>query len=466
MNRLPRWSVGLIAFAISLGLWAVLFVRANPTNSQNKSGTLVIKNLASNLAVVDETGRRQTSFPVIDAQIYAAQSAFVQLPAEGLTFYVDVADKGAGMHELPVQLEWLPEWGYYRADINEGQRVVTLRLEEVISKGFAPQIETIGMSSDNYYNRSVRLADPSTEVTISGPQTLVNQVQGVRLRFAYNSSQMGSNESVNVVPINMQGEQVFGVDSEPAQVDVVVSVEPKFGVRSVVVKPNLAGVVASGYEIRSIVADPAVVSIQGDVQLISDTMVIDTEAVLVAGATETVTRTVQLLLNNVFLVEKNNTSVQVQVEIAPIQRNTRMRLALPIEVRDVPEGLVLQANPGVYVMDVIVEPEALRRNSVGLIQAYVSVGEWDMAQPARQVQVVLPANIQREGDLTFVTMQQLVPPPIEETMVTDPTQVASEDDVTTGTPVVTMTPIVTTIAQSPTGTPTPTLTPTPSANDT
>jgi hypothetical protein len=140
MNRLPQWALGIIAFAISLSLWAFLFVRANPTNSQLKSGVLVIKNLASNLVVIDETGRRQTTFPVIEAQIFAAQSAFSQLPAAGLTFYVDVADKGPGEYELPVQVEWLPEWGYFRSEIRAEQQVVTIRLEEVISKRFTPEI--------------------------------------------------------------------------------------------------------------------------------------------------------------------------------------------------------------------------------------------------------------------------------------------------------------------------------------
>lgn len=430
MNRLPRWSVGLIAFTIALVLWAVLFVRANPTNSQTKSGVLVVRNLASNLAIVDETGRRLTTFPIIKAQIYAAQSAFDQLPTEGLTFYVDATGLGAGVHELPVRLEWLPEWGYYRSEINEDQHVVTMRFEEVISKSFVPQIETIGMSSDTYYDRSVQLADSTAEVSVAGPQTLINQVEGVRLRFAYNASQMTSNESIIVVPINSQGEQVFGVDTTPSQVEVVVRVAPKFGVRSVVVKPNLIGIVAPGYEITSVIVDPAVVSIQGDVQLISDTTVIDTGAVPVAGESETITRTAQLLLNNVFLVDKSNTTVQVRVEISPIERNARMRLILPIEVRDVPEGFVLQADPGVYVVDVVVEPEALRRNTVGLIQAYVSVGEWDPAQPARQVQVVLPANVRRESELRFVNVLQIAPPIVvpEETAVPTTEPAATDGD--------------------------------------
>lgn len=463
MNRLPKWGVFLIAFAISIGLWAVLFVRVNPTNSQTKSGTLVVKNLASNLAIVDETGRRQTALPIIEGRIFAAQSAFSQLPVEGVTFYVDAAEKGAGTHELPVQLEWLPEWGYYRAEIDADKQNVTLRLEEVISKAFTPNIETTGMSSDNYYNRSVQLSDASTEVTISGPQSLVNQVQGVRLRFAYNSSQLSSNESVNVVPINAQGEQVFGVDVDPAQVAVVVQVEPKFGVRSVVVRPKLEGVVASGYEITSIVADPAIVAIQGDVQLISDTTVIDTGPISVVGASESFTRTVQLVVNNVFLVEKDNSSAQVRVEIAPIERNTRMRIALPIEVRDVPEGFVLQVNPAVYFIDIVVEPQALRRNVIGFIQAYVSVGEWDAAQPVRQVQVVLPENVRRESELIQVNLVQVAPPlPIsDETAVPESTSVVAEEQTPSAT-TQTITPVATVLAPTATSTPTPipTLTPT------
>lgn len=454
MNRLPRWGVILIAFAISLSLWAFLFVRSNPTNSQVKSGVLVVKNLAPNLVVVDETGRRLTTFPVIEARIFAAQSAFGLLPAAGLTFYVDVADKGPGEYELPVQVDWLAEWGYFRSEIRAEQQVVTIRLEEVISKVFVPEIETTGLSSDAIYNRSSILADPATEVVVSGPQTLVNQVEGIRLRFAYNASQMGSTESIVVVPVNTQGEQVFGVESTPSQVDVIVRVEPKFGIRSVVIRPNVVGLVESGYEITSIVADPPTVAIQGDVQTISNTTAIETEAILVTGLTQSITQTVALNLNNVSLVDATNTTAQVRIEIAPIERNTRMRLFVPIEIRDVPEGFVFASTPTVYVLDVIIEPEALRRNAIGLVQAFVSVGEWDSAQPGRQVQVLLPANILRESELTFVNIQQIAPPietpevpPVDETATTEAQPDENGDEVVTPTalivaPTMTPTPLV------------------------
>lgn len=455
MNRLPRWGLVLIAFVISLSLWAFLFVRANPTNSQVKSGVLVVKNLASNLVVIDETGRRQTTFPVIEAQIFAAQSAFGQLPAAGLTFYVDVADKGPGEYELPVQVDWRPEWGYFRSEIRSEQQVVTIRLEEVISKVFVPEIETTGISSDAVYNRSSILANPATEVTITGPQTLVNQVDGVRLRFAYSASQMGSTESIIVVPVNIQGEQVFGVDATPQQVDVVVSVEPKLGIRSVVIAPKVVGVVASGYEITSIEADPLTVAIQGDVQTISDTLAIDTDAIDVNGLSQTITKTVALKLNNVSLVDAKNTTARVRVDVVPIERDTRMRLLVPIDVRDVPEGYVLTAEPTVYVLDVLIEPEALRRNAIGLVQAFISIGEWDITQPARQVQVLLPANIRRESELTFVNVQQISPP-----IATPEVPLPEEQTVVEGEPEVT-----TTVAGTPTPTVMPVMTPTPVVGD-
>jgi hypothetical protein len=322
----------------------------------------------------------------------------------------------------------------------------------VINKVFVPEIETTGVSSDAVYNRSSALVDPTTEVTVSGPQTLVNQVEGVRLRFAYNASQMGSTESIVVVPVNAQGEQVFGVDSTPSQVDVAVSVEPKLGIRSVVIAPNVVGVVASGYEITSVRASPPTVAIQGDVQTISNTLSIDTGAIDVNGLNQTITQTVALELNNVSLVDAKNTTAQVTVEIAPISRNTRMRLLVPIEIRDVPEGFVFVTEPAVYTLDVLIEPEALRRNSIGLVQAFVSVGEWDGAQPGRQLQVLLPANIRRESELPSINLRQIVPPvatpesqqPAETaTVESDPAAVATV--VATGAPTVmpTMTPTVT-----------------------
>jgi hypothetical protein len=230
-------------------------------------------------------------------------------------------------------------------------------------------------------------------------------------------------------------------------------------------------VVASGYEITSIEADPLTVAIQGDVQTISNTTTIDTDAISVMGLSQTFTQTVALKLNNVSLVDVKNTTAQVRVEIAPIERNTRMRLLVPIEIRDVPEGFVFVTNPAVYVLDVLIEPEALRRNALGLVQAFISVGEWDIAQPSRQVQVLLPANIRRESELTFVNVQQVAPsvatpeaPLIEETATAEIEPEVTGTVVTTTTPiVVTTTAIVATM--TPTVVPTLTMTSTPVVSD-
>jgi hypothetical protein len=225
----------------------------------------------------------------------------------------------------------------------------------------------------------------------------------------------------------------------------VVSVEPKLGIRSVVIAPNLTGVVASGYEITSVRASPPTVAIQGDVQTISNTLSIDTGAIDVDGLNQTITQSVALELNNVSLVDAKNTRAQVTVEIAPISRNTRMRLLVPIEVRDVPEGFVFVTEPAIYVLDVLVEPEALRRNSIGLVQAFISVGEWDSTQPGRQVEVLLPANIRRESALVFVNLRQIAPP-----VATPETPIPEETAIVDGSPEVTATVV---------GTPVPTVVP-------
>jgi hypothetical protein len=220
--------------------------------------------------------------------------------------------------------------------------------------------------------------------------------------------------------------------------------------------------VAPGYEITSIIAEPATVAIQGDVQTISNTVGIDTDAIFVTGLSQTFTQTVQLKLNNVSLVDAANTTSQVRVDIAPIERPMRMRLIVPIEIRDVPEGFVFVAEPGVYVLDALIDPEALRRNTIGLVQAFVSVGAWDSTLPGRQVQVLLPANIRRESELSFVNVRQIAsplitpePPLIEETATVD-VEAEAEAEATATIVVATATPtVVSTSTIVTTTTPTP-----------
>jgi YbbR domain-containing protein len=108
-----------------------------------------------------------------------------------------------------------------------------------------------------------QLGDPSinpTEVVISGPQSLVDEIIEVRTQTNVSNARQDIDASFPLVPFNSKQQTVTGVNLNPGFVQVRVPIAQQGGYRDLAVKVMVTGQVASGYRLSNISVSPPVIT--------------------------------------------------------------------------------------------------------------------------------------------------------------------------------------------------------------
>ena len=165
-----------------------------------------------------------------------------------------------------------------------------------------------------------QIGDPQlsqTSATVTGPETLVNQVQEADARIRIDPSGIDVNGQIDLVPVDANGNTVVPIDVSPATVDVKVPVFTDRRTRSLPVNPVVTGTPAAGFEVASVTVDPTVVSIEGDANDLAGLDRADTQAISVSGASSDVVLSVGLDLPST-VEALGPATVDVTVHLRPV----------------------------------------------------------------------------------------------------------------------------------------------------
>jgi YbbR domain-containing protein len=153
--------------------------------------------------------------------------------------------------------------------------------------------------------------------TVSGPQSVVDQVTEVRARIVVDASGIDINQLVTLLPVDANGDVQTPVDVEPREVRVKVPVFTDRRSKTVPVTPNVVGTPAAGFEVASIEVDPPVISVEGDANDLAGLDRADTASISVSGASSQVTQVVGFALPDGVQVLGSGT-VTVTIKLRPV----------------------------------------------------------------------------------------------------------------------------------------------------
>jgi YbbR domain-containing protein len=184
------------------------------------------------------------------------------------------------------------------------------------------------------YQRGRLLSEPSS-VTVSGPESLVSQIERVGAAIDISGATETVERSLSLVAVDQQGDPVSGVNITPAEVVVTQPIFLQGGYRNVIVRVETIGQPADGYKLTNITVSPLnVVVFSSDPQLVNDLPgYVETEPVDLSGAVDDIDTYVAITLpEGVTLV--GDQFVLVQVSIAAIEGT--LQVSLPV----IPVGLL------------------------------------------------------------------------------------------------------------------------------
>ena len=278
----------------------------------------------------------------MDVTLRAPQSVWKQLAAQenSVRAFLDLSGLGDGEHtvDIKVQIAVRPA-----QIVLSNPTVVTVKLEPLATVTLPVTLSISGQPAVGY-QAGEPVLDPA-EVTLSGPQSLIDQA--VRARVSVNLSGIRENvdQSLAVEILDDRNTRLEGLTVTPPTAHITIPISQQGGFREVAVKVVVQGQQAAGYRLENISVFPPVVTVfASDPDLIKNLPgVVETEPLDIQDAKDDIiTRLGLTLPENITVVGAQ--TVQVEVGISAIQTSLTL-LDQPITITGLTEGLIAQISP-------------------------------------------------------------------------------------------------------------------------
>lgn len=333
-----------VAFILALLVWMSAVVSADPNVLLPLEQPIPIEFIGKNPALkimgeyVDE----------VAVTIEAPRSVWESLNSESslVRAWVDLSGVTPGEYLLPIQIEINSNLARL---IRQDPDQITITLEALVARAVPISLATTGEPLLGY-EFGTPVLTPS-EVTISGPSSLVDRVRQARVQLDLAGATESITRSLSVTALDANGRAVSGVTVTPAAVHVSQPITLLGGYRNVIVKVVTSGIVANGYRLTNYFASPAsVVVFSSDPRVVEALPgYVETLPLDLNGATDDFEALLELNLpDNVTAV--TDSRVLVQVSIAAIETN--LTVSIPVEFTGLDPSLTAEAAPA--TVDLIV----------------------------------------------------------------------------------------------------------------
>ena len=253
---------------------------------------------------------------------------------------LDLSGLSAGEHTLQIQLT-ISERPYQLIRVNP--TAVTVNLESLDNQTFPLVVSLSGQPAAGY--QAGDATRDVTEVTVSGPESIVRQVARARVLIKLDGVRESIDETLPIEIVDKDNIILQGLTINPESVRVNIPISQQGGFRDVAVKVVVQGQQAPGYRIENISVFPPVITIFAeDPDLVNELPgVVETLPLDLQDRSEDISTRLSVdLPENITLVGPQ--TVQVQVSISPIQTSVTLP-NLPIDVIGVSEGLSAEVFP-------------------------------------------------------------------------------------------------------------------------
>lgn len=423
MLRRALQSLSTMALSIILAtmVWFVAVREENPPieDDYGQSIPLEVENLPAGTTIFGDAPDRVT------LRLRAPQSSWQELSPAKFRAWIDLNGLSPGLRDVPVQIEVSDRSVVV---VQKRPASVNVRLESLAQAEFPIKTDVIDSAPLGYIARPP-VVEPIT-ATVSGPASIVNQVDHVWSEVYLRSAKETVERSVDLWARNLNGDVLKGLTITPPKAHVTVPVEQRFGYRDVSVRVVITGEVAPGYWINNIVVDPSTVTVIGGPSALGNIPgFVETFPVDVSDATDDIAERVALNLPpGVSVVQEAQANsgggVLVSVEVTAIEGGQTVQR--PVTFQGLRETLWAVASPA--QVDVILSGPLPRLQSLTLQDVKVIADLFGLDPGVHKVKpsVVVPEGLRVESVLPDTVEVELgVGQPVTPTSTPAPTPGAS-----------------------------------------
>jgi len=424
--KILRWlgkHIGtlLIAFILAVIVWVSAVIASDPNEEHILARSVPIEIIGQDpsLQIMSEIPQNVTLV------LRAPNSVWTQLNnnQEAVSAWVDLSNLGPGVHDVAVQVQITPRLVRL---IRQDPESLSINLNSIVSQVFPVTLIVQGEPPVGYQSQTPML-DPS-EVTVTGPESLVSNVKEARVRVDITNETQTIIKDETPLLLDGEGRVVRGLTLSPDTVTITQPITLLGGYRYVIVRPVSVGQVASGYRLTNIFVSPVgKIVFSSDPELVNNLPgYVETQPIDLTGKEDDFETLVELNLPAGISVV-GDPKVLVQVSIAAIESS--LAISLPVEVIGLEPGLEAIVAP--TTIDVILSGPVPILNTLGPadVRVVVDLSGYD----AGTYQLIPEVNILPEQ----IEKVSMLPATVEVTITVAPTPIQ------TPTPYGSVTPLIT-----------------------
>jgi YbbR domain-containing protein len=410
-SQMARFGLSLV---IALFLWGWVTLLQDPVQTQRYAEVAMsAPDLPGALQIV-------TSLPRATVTVTDVSSRLDQLTRADITVSLDTSKvNGPGSYQLDV----IAETDENVRELKVSPDTVSVEIEEEISRNLPLTVENQQLADDS--RRVIDVNPEVSEVTVTGTRSAVDRIEKVVLPVRVENQTGDFVDMIEPYAVDKDNQRIQEVTIVPAHIRTEVVLEKRGKTVSVV--PQVTGTPADGYVVQQTVAVPATVIVDGPADLLDNLLFISTAPVDITGAREAVSQTVPLvgLPRGVTLVDPPKNEVEVRVAIGTSGGTANLIPDMPIEVRNLRDGLTARLDPQSLDISVSAPTERLSELTAEDISVTVDVSGLGPGVYTLTPEITVP------DDVTVTTVDpQRVVVLISETGATPAPSTADPADVT------------------------------------
>ena len=417
----------LTALILAVIVWVSAVIASDPNEEHILDRPVQIEIIGQdpNLQIMGEVSQD------VSLVLSAPSSVWTTLnnDPQSVRAWVDLSSLGPGVHDVPVQIQITPRLVRL---ISQDPQQINITLDSIVTQVLPVNLIIKGEPPVGYEAQSPRI-DPS-EVTVTGPVSLVNTVKEIRVTLDITNATQTINRDITPLILDSEGRVVTGLTLTPDQITVSQPITLQGGYRYVIVRAVSTGQVANGYRLTNIFVTPVgVVVFSSDPQIVNNLPgYVETQPIDLTGKEDDFETLMNLdLPDGVSVV--GDSKVLVQVSIAAIESS--LAISLPVDIIGLSPGL--EASPSPATVDVILSGPVPILNSLGPtdVRVVVDLTGYDVGT----YQFIPDVNILPDR----VSKVSMLPSTVEVTITIAPTPTQTLTPSGTLTPVQTPTPVTT-----------------------
>src|SRR5262245_2929679 len=335
----------LLAFVLGVSVWISAVTGADPADEQRYPNPVPLEVIGQDPSLVLTSPIPST----VEVRLRAPRSVWEQLKTQenSVTSILDISGLSAGEHTQPVQVRIIPRPVQI---VLKTPETVTFTLEPLKTQPLPVEISLTVQPAVGF-----QAGEPSvepTQIAISGPESIVNQATHARVVVKLDKARESIDAAFDIQVVDDQNKVLNGVTINPESAQVKIPLSPQSGYRDLAVKVLMQGQVASGYRLENITVFPPVITVFApDPERVNALpAVVDTQPLNIQDAKVNISTRLALSLPDDIDIVGPNKTVEVRVDITPIQ--TSLTLHLPINLVGLPDGFDAQISP--EIVDVLI----------------------------------------------------------------------------------------------------------------